>query len=188
MKSRTVVLVSAIFLVMLTRLLPHPPNFGPVGAATLFAVAHFRSRAAGFIVPLVALLLSDAALEVTTRLGLHSGWLAGGRGFYPMMWVVYLSFVLVALLGQVLRWRKGPAMVAGCTLAGSIIFFLVTNFACWPGSSDYPQTLGGLLLCYTAGLEFFHWTLLGDACFAVVLFGGFALAEKRYPVLRTSAV
>jgi hypothetical protein len=187
MKTRTLVLVSAIFLVMLTRLLPHPPNFGPAGAAALFAVTHFRSRAAGFLIPLTALLLSDAALEVTTRLGLYTSWMAGGYGFYPRMWVVYLAFALVALVGQMLRWRKTPPMVAGCTLTGSIIFFLVTNFVWWPGNELYPQTWHGLLLSYRAGLEFFRWTLLGDACFAVVLFGGFALAEKHYPVLRPAS-
>jgi uncharacterized protein DUF6580 len=70
------------------------------------------------------------------------------------------------------------------TLAASVVFFVITNFAVWAEAEMYPMTPGGLLSCYTAAIPFFHWTLLGDAFYATVLFGGFALAERRFPVLQ----
>jgi hypothetical protein len=88
----------------------------------------------------------------------------------------------------VLRRRRSLPAVAGCTLAGSVVFFLVTNFAWWAGYDLYPHTWEGLLVCYAAALPFFGWTLLGDAFFATVLFGGFALAARHYPALRRDAV
>jgi len=35
-----------------------------------------------------------------------------------------------------------------------------------------------------AAIPFFQNTLVGDALYTAVLFGGFALAEKLFPVLR----
>ena len=42
------------------------------------------------------------------------------------------------------------------------------------------------MVLLAALVPFFHWTLLGDIFFATVLFGGFALAERRYPALQAS--
>jgi hypothetical protein len=181
---RALTLAGLVALASLAQLLPHPPNFTPVGAVALFGAAHFRSRWAAFLVPLAGLLVSDAALEVTTRFDLLGGWLARGRGFYPGMGVVYGAFALVIALGLLLRRKRTALAVGGCTLAGSVVFFLVTNLAVWAGGLLYPKTVEGLLTCYREAIPFFGWTLLGDACYATALFGGFALAERRFPVLR----
>jgi hypothetical protein len=188
MKARTLVLTGIVLAAALARLLPHPPNFTPIGALALFSAAHFRSKLAGLLAPLLALLLGDLGLEAAYRLGLLGGWMIGGTGLYPGMWVVYLAVALVAGVGLVLRRRRSVPAVAGCTLTGSVVFFAVTNFAWWAGYDLYPHTWAGLVDCYAKALPFFHWTLLGDAFFATLLFGGFALAERRYPALRQEAV
>lgn len=187
MNPRIVVLVGMVLLAVLARLVPHPPNFTPIGAVALFGAAHFRSKWLAFLVPLLALLLSDMALEVAASSGLYSGWMAHSRGFYRGMWAVYGAVALIAATGLFLRQHRSLVAVGGGVLAASVIFFVVTNFAVWIGGTMYPMTLDGLVLCYTAAIPFFHWTLLGDAFFATALFGGFALAERQYPVLRTSA-
>src|SRR5262249_32703866 len=89
MKTRTAVLIGMVLLAALCRSVPHPPTFTPRGALALCAGAQFRNRWAAFLVPLAAMLLSDAALEVITSQGWGSGWLAHGTGFYRGMWVVY---------------------------------------------------------------------------------------------------
>ena len=67
---------------------------------------------------------------------------------------------------------------------GTLLFFLVTNFGVWALGTMYPNTFAGLLACYVAAVPFFGNTLLGDAAYTVVLFGGLALAEKWLPALR----
>jgi hypothetical protein len=183
MKPRIAVLVVIVLLVALARLIPHPPNFTPIGAVALFGAAFFRNKWMAFLVPLAALFLSDVALEITTNLGFTSGWLATGRGFHEGMWVVYGTMALIVVLGMLMLRKKMVVTVAGAVLAGSVVFFVLTNFAVWAMTSLYPQTAEGLVDCYVAAIPFFHWTLLGDACFATVLFGGFALAEKGFPAL-----
>jgi hypothetical protein len=52
----------------------------------------------------------------------------------------------------------------------------------------YPKTLAGLATCYAAALPFFERTLLGDVFYTAVMFGGFALAERRFASLRERSV
>src|SRR5438132_8806742 len=103
MQPRALVLLGMILLAALARLLPHPPNFTPVGAVALFGAAHLPSRWAAFLAPVAAMFLGDLALEAAGGLGLLGGWMAGGKGFYAGMWVVYLAVALVTALGFVLR-------------------------------------------------------------------------------------
>jgi len=74
--------------------------------------------------------------------------------------------------------------VLGSALGASVLFFLITNLGCWPGNPSYPQSLEGLGLCYAAGLPYFRGTLMGDLFYSGVLFGAFALAQRRFPALR----
>ncbi|HEV8002043.1 MAG TPA: DUF6580 family putative transport protein, partial [Planctomycetaceae bacterium] len=62
--------------------------------------------------------------------------------------------------------------IASCTVAGSILFFLVTNFGCWWLSNTYPKSASGLLECYLAAVPFFRGTLGGDLIGSAILFGG----------------
>ena len=88
-------------------------------------------------------------------------------------------------LGFWIRRKKSASRIGAATVAGAIQFFLVSNFALWASSiGNYPKNLGGLAECYIAGLPLFWNTLAGDAFYVALLFGGMALAEKRFPSLR----
>jgi hypothetical protein len=56
-------------------------------------------------------------------------------------------------------------------VAGSVSFFVVSNFAVWAAWSMYPKTMAGLATCYTAALPFFRRGFEGDMLFTVVMFG-----------------
>jgi len=176
------VLASLILVAALSRLLPHPPNFSPVEAIALFGGAFFASRALALLVPLLAMLVADLALGLVHG-GLFSGWI-GSAGF----WLVYLCIAATVVLGFNLRGRAGSARVLGYCLAGSVLFYVVTNFGAWLGSPIYPRNGAGLLQAYVAGIPFFKWTLLGTIAYAALLFGGFSLLRARLPVLRTQTV
>lgn len=184
------VLAGMIVVAALTRLLPHPPNFSPVEAVALFGGAYFASRAAAIAVPLVAMFISDLAL----------GAMLGGTYFehftspaYLATWLtVYACVALSAVLGFGLRGRVSGARVLGFSLIGSVLFFVLTNFAVWatatPMTAHPACVSGGLLPCYAAALPFFQWTVLGTLFYAAVLFGGFALLRQRVPSLRAQTV
>lgn len=166
-KIRLVVVISIIVGAAASRLIPHPPNMASITAVALFGGAYLSRKWLAFAVPLVALFLSDLFL-----------------GFYSHMEIVYGSFALVVCFGLLLRKGRAPFRIAGAALAGSILFFLITNFGVWVFGSLYPKNAAGLLACYVAAIPFFQNALIGDALYTTVLFGGFALAEKQWPFLR----
>jgi hypothetical protein len=185
MSLRTVVIViGAITLSVLSRVLPHPDNVSPITALALFGAAMLADRRVALVLPLCGLLLSDVCKQLEYRW--H--W-TRDQGFYSGMWTVYLAFLLVTCLGFVLRRNRNAIAIGGTTLAGSFLFFLVTNFAVWASSDGtgpfgYAHTLTGLATCYAVGIPFFGRTLLGDVSYAFIIFGSWALAERWVPALR----
>ena len=167
--TRLFVLLGAILSAAALRLIPHPPNFSPIDAMALFSAAYLGRRALAFVAPLGALFLSDLIL-----------------GFYPGMWVQYLSVALVVVLGRLALRRIGPLRIGVAALASSILFFAVTNFGVWLLSGMYPKTLVGLEACYVAAIPFFQNTLAGDLFYSALLFGGFAMLERLVPSLRVA--
>jgi len=144
-----------------SRLIPHPPNVAPIAAMALFGGAHLADRRLALLVPVAAMVASDLII------GLHT--------LAPL---VYASMALIACIGFWLRGRASVARVAVATLAGSVVFFLITNFGVWLWGTLYPHTPAGLATAYAAAIPFFRNTLIGDALYAAILFGGFALVQR----------
>jgi hypothetical protein len=171
---RTVTLASIVLAAALTRLLPHPFNFTPIGAIALFGGAQFARKYLAFLLPLAAMLVSDLLI-----------------GFHGTMWAVYLAFVLTVAIGMGFLKKITVGRIFGSALLSSLLFFLITNFAVWYGSGGfYPQTLGGLGACYAAGLQFYQQdffgnlflnTVMGDLFFSAILFGSYELVKMKVP-------
>jgi hypothetical protein len=164
---RTAVILAIIFVAAIVRIAPHPWNFTPIGAMALFSGATLPKRWMKFTLPLAALFAGDIFI-----------------GFHTLMPVVYASFLVSVLIGTWIEKRRSMRRIAGATLLGAIQFYLVTNFAVWIAMSTYPKTVAGLGACYAAGIPFFWNSFAGDAVYAALLFGGFALAEQLVPGLR----
>ena len=158
---------SLILLAALSRLLPHPANFAPITALALFG-AVYLDRKHTFIVPIAAMLISDYFI-----------------GFHSAMMYVYSSLIMTGFIGLWLKDHRGVAQTAGATLAGSILFFIVTNFGVWISAQvTYPHTFAGLMECYVAAIPFFRNTLLGDAVYVGLMFGLYELMKRVIPQLQ----
>jgi hypothetical protein len=162
-----------------TRLLPHPPNVTAITALALFGGSYFSDRRLAIGVPLLALLVSDIAL------GLYWQW--DYRALQGHMWVQYLSFLAIVVMGFLLRSSRSILRVGSVALGASCLFFLVTNLGEWAFQPWYPKTPAGLAASYVAGIPFFRNTLLGDLAYTALMFGGFALLERRFAALRAPA-
>lgn len=149
-----------LVLALVSRFLPHPPNFTPILAIALFGGAIFKSKKIALAVPIVAVFLSDLVL------GLHESMIA-----------VYLCLGLFMYMGMKLE-RKSSKSVATNAIAAAVIFFFVTNFTVWAFGGVYEPNLSGLILSYTLALPFFNWNMLSTLLFSGVLFGAYNLFEK----------
>jgi hypothetical protein len=152
------------------RIAPHPWNFTPVGAMAIFSGAMLRNRRLKFTVPLLALFAGDVFL-----------------GFHRLMPAVYASFLVSVAIGMWVERRRSVGRIGAAAFLGSLQFFFVTNFAVWLVLGTYPRTLSGLVACYLAAIPLFWNTLAGDAVYAALLFGGYALAERFFPALHEPA-
>ena len=172
-RPRFLFLTGLVLLAALSRLIPHPPNFAPIAALALFSGAEFANRREAFFVPLAAIFLSDLIL------GLHF-----------LVPLIYGTFALIVGLGFYLRGRKNFWTITGMSVAGAVFFFVASNLGVWALGIFFPihqMTPAGLLECYVTAIPFFWNTLLSDLFYAAMLFGGVALAEKRWPVLAEAA-
>jgi hypothetical protein len=165
-KPGFLILTGMIFIAAFVRLIPHPPNFAPVAAMALFGGAYFSKKWAAFLVPLVAMLVTDLIL-----------------GFHSAMWAVYLSFVIIVGIGMLMIKQKKVSNIFLASVSASVMFFVVTNFAVWASGIYYPKDLSGLAASYTAAIPFFHYTLLGDLFFVALMFGSYELVKARFPQL-----
>ncbi len=170
-RIRGAALGGLVLLAVSARLLPHPPNFTPLGAAALLAGATFRTRWRALAVPLGAMLLSDLALEA-----------GRGRGLHALLPVVYLLFAASVLIGR--RWLskgRGPTRLVAACGASATLFYLGSYFAVWCAYGLYPLTWAGLVECYVAALPFYGNDLVAHLAYSGALFGALALAEQRFP-------
>ena len=158
--------LTLIIAIAMFRLLPHPPNVSPVAAMALFGGAYFSDKRVAFIVPFLALLLSDILI-----------------GLHDTMVYVYAGFALTVVTGFWIGQKINISRIALAVLVSSGLFFIITNFGAWATSGLYPMTVEGLLQAYIAAIPFFQNSLLGNLVFSTLLFGGYALLQRNFPAL-----
>lgn len=171
--------LTLVVLAALVRLVPHPPNFAPVGGVAIFGGARLRGWQA-YCVPIFVMLLTD---PIRSRL-------EGASSAYSWATlIIYGCFLINVVLGRVfLRHSSSPMRIASVAVAGSIQFYVITNlFEWWRGIPVYAHTLSGLAECYTAALPFFGRTLLADLFYTGVLFTSYALVSRRMLAQHRSA-
>lgn len=171
--TRFIVLCLLVLVAALTRIIPvYFPgafNFTAVGALAVFAGAHIRDKRLAFFVPLLSMLISDAII-----------------GFHEGMPIVYAGFVAMVACGVLIRNKVAPGNIAWASIAGTVAFYLITNFAfLYPW---YPHTMQGIIQSYAAGLPFLRNMLIADVIYGTILFGGFYLLERNFNSIRYDIV
>jgi len=163
--NRTLVITTLIAFAVLSRLIPHPPNFAAVGAVGLFAGASLCNRRLSLLIPISAMLLSDLII-----------------GFHWMCIVVYPAMALYVVAGWCAGHEINAERLIVASLAGSLGFFIVTNFACW--IAMYEKSWSGLATCYIAAIPFFQNTLASDFVYGTSLFVVLKALELKVPSVR----
>jgi hypothetical protein len=142
--KKSVLFAGVILLAVLTRLVPHPANFSPIAAISLMSGAYFGRKSLGFLLPVALMFFTDMIL-----------------GFYPGVLINYIGMVAVYAIASV---------SISTVIAGSAVFFVISNLGVWIASGLYAHTLSGLVECYVRAVPFFGNTLLGDLTYSFVIF------------------
>lgn len=140
-------------------------GFSPVIAIALFAGFIIKQKDMSFLLPLAALFISDAVIQL-----LYTQDLFPYAGFYGGQWKNYLVLLLSTLIGWGLRGRSNGSLIVGGITAPTV-YFLVSNFMVWQATTEvvYAKSFSGLLTCYEAGLPFYRNSLIATAIFLPVI-------------------
>jgi|TARA_B110000263_G_scaffold236940_1_gene236727 hypothetical protein len=152
-------IVFLILLAVLSRLIPHPPNFTPIAGIAIFAANKINNKQIAILLPLICLFISDLFI-----------------GFSLISFFVYFSFVVISLSSVYLKINTLHKV-----FLGSGLFFVISNFGVW--IIEYPLSLDGFIKCYFLAIPFYLNTLFGDLFYTFSLFISFRFATKYFYTL-----
>ena len=140
-------IVFSFLSIIISRLIPHPPNFTSTIAIAFYLPALFGLKY--IIVATTAFIVCDLII-----------------GLHPLIFFTWLGLILVGLISQ--AFTKYYFRVPG-VMIGVLIFFFVSNFGVWLLSDMYSQDLKGLTQCYIMGLPFLQNSLIGSLLFSLII-------------------
>ena len=155
-----ILIICLIFIGVMTRLIPHPPNFTPILSIALLSGFYFKNRLS-ILLPISIMLISDIFI------GKH----------ITMGWV-YVSILSIYLLGYYLLKSRSLKNILLGSVVSSLIFFIVTNFGVW--LAGYPLNFAGFSACYIAAIPFYKYTLLSVLMYSTLIHGGYLFISKKY--------
>ena len=147
--------ISLILILAFARLIPHPPNFTPIIAVAIISGYFFKNFNLSALTLLIAMLISDLFI-----------------GFYENVIFVYASLLLITFIFHKISYKINFKNLFIYGFAGSVIFFVVSNFGVWalgsPGVYDiaYDKSLSGLIQCYILAIPFFGNTFISTLIFS----------------------
>ena len=149
--------IGLILILAFSRLIPHPPNFTPIIAVAIMSGYFFKNIYLSIVVIALSMLTTDIII-----------------GFHTNMIFVYLSlfFIVITFFKFNYKIKLSNLFIFG--FAGSIVFYIISNFGVWLLSGMYEISLAGMAECYIAAIPFFKNTLFSTIIFS---YGAF-LANK----------
>ena len=174
-----VVIICLILFASFSRIIPHMPNFTPIGAMALFGGAYLKNKYYAFLIPLASLWLSDLVLN-----NFIYSYYSDFTWFYPGFLWQYISFILIILMGYFFLKKLNFKSLFVTTIFSSLLFFIVTNFGVWLSGTMYPLDFQGLITCYAMALPFYEGTLLGFIIYSTFLFGVLEFSKNKFQTLK----
>jgi len=140
-------------------------NFAPMAAIALCAAAYLPARYK-FTVPLVALLFSDIVLNLHYNAPIFDALIA----------CRYLALIVVGLIGLAMANRASWKTLLPASLAGSVLFYVITNAFAWLSDPGYVKNFGGLVQALTVGLPQYSstpsWMFFRNSVLSDLLYTG----------------
>ena len=179
MKKNIILIVALIGIGLIGRIIPHPYNFTPMTAIALLSAYAFKNKWIAIGLPLLSFWISDLIINNFV----YAGYYENFRIFSPSLLWVYGSILCISIMGRFAINNVGPKQVGLSSIAGSSIFFILSNFGVWATSAMYAKSFIGLVQCYTFAIPFLGGTLLGDLVYSTILFSSYSLVFSKNTLL-----
>ena len=150
-------------ILVLSRIIPHPPNFTPILAGIIFLPFIKKDLAFSIIAPLAAMLISDLII------GMHS----------LMLWT-YAPIIFLSCLTYYFN-QDNILRIGTLAVISPMVFFLVSNFGVWISGSSYTEDMSGLIDCYFNAIPFYASSAISCLLFtALFYFLRLALLKRNF--------
>lgn len=160
MKSKATVFAVLTLVAACSRLFPHYPNFTAMGALAFYTAFSGKNFWQSLALMAGTMMVTDLVLNNLVYPTGEFIFMYAGSLF------TYIGFAAYSLMGYLSKSRKSAAIGL---IAGSVIFFAVSNFGVWFSAfSPYPKTGTGLLAAYTAAIPFYAPELLSSFLFSAI--------------------
>lgn len=140
-------------------------NFAPLAAIALCGAVYFPTKLK-FALPLAALFLSDIVLNMHYSAPL----------LVPEIVCRYLALGLVGWLGLAVANNPSWKTLLPASLAGSTLFYAITNVFSWLSEPGYMKNFAGLIQALTIGLPQYSatptWMFFRNSVVSDLLFTG----------------
>ena len=144
-----ILILGIIIIGVMTRLMPHPPNFTPVLSFALLSSVYSKNNL-GIFIPISIMLISDIYL--------------GSHG--AIIWV-YSALFVIYLFGYYFVKNISFKNILISSIASSFIFFIISNLGVW--FIGYPKTIEGFIQCYVLAIPFYKNTLLSVILYSSII-------------------
>jgi hypothetical protein len=160
--------------VIMTRLLPHLPNFTIVSAAILFGATIYRKWS---FMALVLVAYGIADLFINNYIYPNPGsfkWVSGG-----LIWIILPMIINFIILRKVYPSEIKPLGIFGAAGLSALVFFIMSNFGVFLMDSLYPKNGLGLVSCYFNALPYLASELAGCLFYSSVLYSIYWLTQDN---------
>ena len=164
MKRNIILIIALVAIGILGRVIPHPYNFTPMTAIALLSAHAFKNKWVAIGIPLISFWVSDIIINNF----IYAGYYENFRIFSPGVLWIYGSIACITLMGKFSLNKVSVTKIGLSSIAGSTIFFILTNFGVWI-MGGYGYTYKGFLECYTLAIPFLGNNILSTLIFSIVI-------------------
>jgi hypothetical protein len=164
-KNNIFLITGLIIIASISRLIPHPSNFAPLGGMALFGGYYFNKKWQAFTVTAGSWWLTDLVLNNIV----YKQWFPTFTWLSTSFITIAIALMVIILISKFLIKTVNIQSILMASLLSSVAFFIITNFGTF--LERYPQNITGLTAAYTAAIPFFKNTMLGDLVYTGILFG-----------------
>lgn len=161
------------FLLIISRLIPHPPNFTATLACLVLGGVLLNLR---IVFPLLMASFWISDLAINNILYAKENFIWFSSGFSYLMGIYFLIYFLNRYL-NIQANQSGSITLS--IIASSTIFFILSNLVVWMNSSTYSSDWSGLMTCYLMAIPFYGNEVLGSLFYSILIWGAFWLSKHN---------
>ena len=139
--------IGILFVLAISRFIPHPPNFTSLISLSFYVPALLGLKFLPFV--LLSFIFTDIII-----------------GFHNTLFFTWGSVILIGIVAN--KFVNSITSRITGALVGALIFFVVTNFGVWSLGS-YGYDFNGFLACYTLAVPFFGYSLMSTLFFSLLI-------------------